>query len=139
MSGYGIFCGDDGKSFIQPMQVSEGGLPSLTDLLPSAGWRPFHCPPGISSPLHSCPVAGLTVVVGGMMKISVRGGDIPSITLEKGDFILLFDVIGEGHATDTLGEHPLETISLSFPVEEWQQIQPCFTSWPAVVLPELVA
>jgi hypothetical protein len=71
------------------------------------------------------------------MKISVRGGSIPSITLNKGDFILLFDVIGEGHATDTLGDDPLETISLSFDIKELENIKPCFTPWPEVVLPKL--
>ena len=138
MSGYGMFCGVDGKAFIQEMHISDAGPTSLAESLPSNDWRPFKCDVGLSSPLHCCPIAGVTVVIGGSMKISVRGGEIPSVTLKKGDFILLFDVVGEGHATDIIGEEALEAISLSFPIEKWELMKPCFSPWPDVVFPELL-
>lgn len=134
MSIIGLYSGDDGQSHLVELELVGQG-PPLDQPLPCSGWRPFQCNPGLSSPLHPTPVAGVTFMLGGCMEISVGGGARRHVRLTAGDMLVVLDTRGAGHATSITGEQPLRVAGVTFAPADWPRVRAAFSGWP----PNLVA
>ena len=129
MSIYGLYSGDDGQSHLVELQMSGSG-PPMNELLPCTGWRPFQSESGRSQSRHPTPMIGMTIMLGGCMKISVGGGKLREVALLKGDTLLVLDTHGEGHATAITGPDDLRIVGLGFEKTDWPTIQEHFSGWP---------
>lgn len=130
MSIYGLYSGDDGKSHLVELQVVGSG-PSLSELLPSQGWRVVESEPGHSQSRHPTPVIGMTIMLGGSMEIGVGGGNLRHISLVPGDMLIFLDTKGEGHSTALTGPDHLRMVGVSFAATDWPVISQHFSGFPA--------
>ncbi|MEZ5498992.1 MAG: hypothetical protein R3E77_06135 [Steroidobacteraceae bacterium] len=134
MSIYGVVTATDGATRICVLEIAHPP-PSLAQLLPASGWRPFQCDPGVTQAAHNTPVAGLTMMLGGCMEISVTAGDLSRVALVAGDVLILLDTHGSGHATAITGTDALRTIGVAFAPKDWPSIRDAFTGWPNQLVP----
>ena len=126
---FGVINHRDQSTHLCTLEIAGSG-PDLDHLLPSDGWRPLQGPPGVQQGTHPSPVAGVTVMLGGRMIISVAGGTIPKADLLAGDMLILLDSRAPGHATDVVGPDWLRAIGIKLPAEEWPRLRDAFEGWP---------
>lgn len=135
MAIYVVYCGQDLKSYIAPLEISDS-YTITTPPIPSQGWRTMsregH---GELDPLHKATGFGsVQIVVSGAVDIGVTAGEVRQITAGVGDVVVFTDVEGDGHWAQRNHDDQFCAVNIRL-ADDWQALLKGFKGWPDNIRP----
>lgn len=135
MAIYLVYCGQDMKSYIAPLKVSDS-YDITQPPLPSQGWRTMtRAGHGDLDPIHNAKGSGsIQIVISGAVDIGVTAGDLREIKAGVGDVVVFTDVEGDGHWARRNHDDQFEALNIRL-AADWPALQKGFKGWPDNIRP----